>query len=172
MDKRQKDPQRQLQGRLAKERGRRFEERLAVSFDHYYRTKGLAIVEKTPEPMRPTRSLGGGKFVAHYERKAQPDYKGTVLGGRTVLIEAKFTTQDRIEQSRVLPAQADCMTRHAELGAMCYVVVGFGSGDVFRIPWSVWSDMKQRFGRKYALETELAPWRVPLTRNGILLLLD
>ena len=85
-----KDPKRQLLGKIAKARGKQFESRIDDSFA-YYAQKGFAIIEKTPEPMHPTKNLGNGKFIAYYEKQAQPDYKGTIKGGRTVMFEAKFT---------------------------------------------------------------------------------
>ena len=94
-----KDPKRQLLGKIAKVRGKQFESRIDDSFA-YYAQKGFAIIEKTPEPMHPTKNLGNGKFIAYYEKQAQPDYKGTIKGGRTVMFEAKFTAADRMEQSR------------------------------------------------------------------------
>lgn len=170
MNGRQKDPKRQLIGAISKAKGKHFEERLDASFAHY-RERGWAIVEKTPEPMRPTKSLGNGKFIAYFEKKAQPDYKGTLKGGRTVMFEAKFTATDRMEQSRVLQSQADYMERHTALGARCFVLAGFGSGEVYNIPWDVWSHMKEHFGRKYVTEADLEPYRVYIARNGTLLIL-
>lgn len=168
-----KDPRRQLQGAVSKAQGKKFEERLDKSFAHY-KAHGFAIIEKTPEPMRPTKNLGSGKFEAFFEKKAQPDYKGTIKGGRTVMFEAKFTSTDRMEQSRVLQGQADYLDRHHELGARCYVIVGFSSGAVYRFPWNIWRNLKKHFGRKYVTEadTEIAAYQVPVTRDGVLLLLD
>ena len=94
-----KDPRRQMIGAVSKAKGKQFEERLDRAFA-YYKAHGFAIIEKTPEPMRPTQNLGNGKFVAFFEKKAQPDYKGTIKGGRTVMFEAKFTTTGKMEQSR------------------------------------------------------------------------
>lgn len=167
----QKDPKRQLQGKLAKEKGKRFEARLDATFV-YYKERGYAVIEKTPEPMRPTRSLGNGKFVAYYEKKAQPDYKGTIKGGRTVMFEAKYTSTDRMEQSRVLDSQAAYLDKHAALGARCYVLAGFDSGEVYCIPWAVWSEMKEHFGRKYVTEADLEQYRVRQSWNGVLLILN
>lgn len=166
----QKDPRRQQIGRAAKEKGKRFEARLDASFD-YYRTTGFALIEKTPEPMRPTKSIGNGKFIAYYEKKAQPDYKGVLKGGREILFEAKYTSADRMEQSRVLDSQAEYMTKHAELGARCYVIAGFDSGEVYCIPWRVWSTMKEQFGRKYVTEADLDNYRVQQAWNDVLLIL-
>lgn len=169
-DPREKDPRRQLLGKLAKEMGKKFEQRLDQTFE-YYDERGYAIVEKTPEPMRPTKSLGNGKFIAYFEKKAQPDYKGTLKGGRALVFEAKFTSTDRMEQSRVLPGQQEYMEKHCKLGARCYVVIGFISGEVYRLPWEVWRDMKEIFGRKYVTEKDIQKYRVATAWNGTLYLL-
>ena len=166
-----KDPMRQLPGAVSRAQGRRFEERLDDSFA-YYADRGFAIVEKTPEPMRPTKNLGNGKFIAFFEKKAQPDYKGTIKGGRTLLFEAKFTSTDRITQDRVGREQSEYLSRYQRLGARCFVVVGFASGDVYRIPWDVWSNMKAFFGRKYVKEIDLEKFRVHIAWNGVLQLLE
>lgn len=171
--KAEKDPRRQLQGKASKAQGKLFEERLDAAFARY-RENGFAIIEKTPEPMRPTESLGGGRFVAFFEKKAQPDYKGTIKGGRTVLYEAKFTQTSKLEQSRVTSGQAEYLNQHQALGARCYVLAGFATGNVYRIPWPIWRDMKAHFGRKYISESDSAmqDFKVFQTRDGILLLLD
>lgn len=164
------NPDRRLQGRMSKAKGKLFEERLDAAFE-YYKRNGFAIIEKTPEPMRPTKSLGGGKFVAFFERKAQPDYKGTLKGGRTVLFEAKYTDSDRMEKSRVQKGQEEYLDKHQKLGARCYVLAGFGSGEVYCIPWDVWQDMKDLYGRKYVKETDLKAFRVATAWNYLLMIL-
>lgn len=161
---------RQLQGRISKAKGKAFEQRLDDTFE-YYRSRGAAKIEKTPEPMRPVKQIGNGKFVAFYEKKAQADYKGTLKGGRTIVFEAKYTSAEKMEQSRVSQDQADYMDEHAALGARCYVVIGFDSGEVYCIPWNVWKDMKALFGRKYVKETDIQKYRVKSAWNGALLLL-
>lgn len=167
----EKDPMRQLLGKIARERGKQFEGRIDTALE-YYATKGFAEIEKTPEPMRVTKNLGNGKFIAFFEKKAQPDYKGTLKGGRSIMFEAKFTASDRMEQSRVLDGQSNYMTRQQRLGARCYVVIGFQTMEVYRIPWEVWSTMKEHFGRKYVTEADLKKYRVPTAWNGVLMLLD
>ena len=162
---------RQLLGKIAKARGKQFESRIDDSFA-YYAQKGFAIIEKTPEPMHPTKNLGNGKFIAYYEKQAQPDYKGTIKGGRTVMFEAKFTAADRMEQSRVLQSQQDYMDRHQALGARCFVIAGFSSGMVYCVPWDIWKTMKDHFGRKYVTEADLEKYQVQTAWNGTLLLLN
>lgn len=166
-----KDPRRQRLGAIAKANGKHFEERLDQAFS-YYRDRGYAIIEKTPEPMRPTKNLGNGKFIAFFEKKAQPDYKGVIKGGRAVMFEAKFTSKNRMEQNRVEQGQGEYMDCHETLGARCFVVVGFSTGEVYRLPWDDWKAMKQKWGRKYVTEADLEDYRVPTARNGALLLLD
>jgi recombination protein U len=150
---------RHVQGAKARTQGKAFEDRLTVSLE-WYTAKGYASIEKTPEPMKVLRNMGRGQFLACFEKKAQPDFTGTIRGGRSIMFEAKYTTSDRLEQSRVLPGQADYLSRHLVLGARCYVIAGFATGNVYRIPWEVWQDMKQRFGRKYVREADLEIYRV------------
>ncbi len=165
-----KDPRHQRQGLVNRARGKQFEARLDTAFE-YYKARGSAVVEKTPEPMKPIRNMGQGRFLACYERKAQPDYKGTIKGGRSVMFEAKFTSTDRIKQEKVSEAQGDYLDEHQALGARCYVLAGFLTGAVYRLPWDDWKGMKERFGRKYVTEADLQPYRVPTDRAGRLLIL-
>lgn len=166
-----KDPRKQYLGKLVRAMGKRFEDRLARSFEYYQHT-GMALVEKTPEPMRILRRLDNGKFIACFEKKAQPDYKGTIKGGRTVVFEAKFTSSDKIEESAVLQHQADYMDMYTALGARSFVLVGFASGNVYKVPWGDWKTMKQRYGHKHATEAELEPYRVKTAWNDTLMIFD
>lgn len=159
------------QGMVNRAQGKLFEERIDAALAYYDRL-GLASVEKTPEPMRPLKRLSEGRFVAAFEKPAQPDYKGTLQGGRAVVFEAKHTTTGQMEQSRVTEAQAKRLEHHQELGALCFVVAGFGSEEVYRVPWKVWRDMKAAFGRKYVTPKDLEEYRVRLGRSGVLLLLE
>lgn len=166
-----KDPKRQLLGQIARQKGQLFEQRLDSSFA-YYRERGYALIEKTPEPMKVIKPEGNGRFLACYTKKAQVDYKGVLKGGREILIEAKFTSADRMEQNRVLETQQAYMEAHQALGARCYVVIGFSSGNVYKIQWDVWKNMKQFFGRKYVKEDDIQKFKVKTAWNGTLFLLD
>jgi len=166
-----KNPRRQARGIRAKAQGRQFEERMDAAFA-YYRAQGLADVEKTPEPMRVVKNLGNGKFIAFFEKKAQADYSGVLRGGRAVVLEAKFTSAGRMEQGRVTPEQAAFLEQRQSLGAWCFVLAGFASGHVYRLPWVAWRDMKEIFGRKYVTEGDLAEFRTPMSRTGLPLVLE
>ena len=168
---RQKDPMRQYLGKVSKAKGQAFEKTLDTTFE-YYKEKGFAHIEKTPEPMRPVRNLGNGKFEAFYEKKAQADYKGTLKGGRTIIFEAKYTDSDRITKDRVSKEQSDYMDSHHALGARCYVIIGYKSGEAYRIPWDVWQRMKEIYGRKYLKETDVQQYKIKSAWNAVLMILE
>lgn len=155
---------RQMRGALEHAQGQQFETRLNAAFD-FYRDRGLADIQKTPEAMRVVKNLGNGKFVAVFEKKAQADYSGVLANGRAVAMEAKSTKADRIEQGRVTKEQGDFLELRQSMGAVCFVLAGFSSGNVYRLPWVVWRDMKDIFSRKSVTEEDLAEFRVP--RQGL-----
>ena len=142
----------------------------------WYEAKGLAGIEKTPEPMKPLRKPNArGQFLACYTKSAQPDFEGTLLGGRSVIFDAKHTTADRIEYKALSKEQADRLELHHKLGAHAFVVVAFDMEDFYRIPWPNFRDMKQIFGRKYIkrLECEDREVAYPLPyMAGVLKLLE
>ncbi|OPZ65914.1 MAG: Holliday junction-specific endonuclease [Firmicutes bacterium ADurb.Bin506] len=166
-----KDPVKQYQGAVSRAQGKHFEDYIDLAL-RYYEQRGEATIEKTPEPMRPTKDLGNGKFLAYYEKQAQPDYKGTRKGGKTVIFEAKYTSATQIDQSRVTREQAERFDKYHSMGAECFVVAGLGNGNCYRVPWEVWRDMKGRFGHKHATAEELEPYQLSIGRSGVLLLLD
>lgn len=165
-----RNPQMQVQNSLNRARGKKFEQAIDNSL-LIYQQQGFASIEKTPEPMRVLENLGMGKFLAIFTKKAQPDYEGTVKGGRSVKFEAKYTSTDRMTQSVVRGHQTEHLEIHHKLGAHCFVVIGFSSGNVYRLPWEVWRDMKIHFGRKYVKEDDLQKYRVAVGTTGNLLLL-
>lgn len=159
--------QRGLRSRLD---GEIFENMIQTSLD-WYRDKGLAYVEKTPEPMRPLAPPNKqGQFKACYTKAGQPDFKGTLIGGRAIVFEAKHTGDDRIEYGRLTAEQVQSLTDHDRLGAAAYVMVSFKLQNFYRIPWSVWRDMKELYGRKYIKEAELERYRVKFIAGVIKML--
>ena len=156
----------QWKGKINKANGGIFESELEMVFKSL-KQKGLAIIEKTPEPMKIIKSLGNGRFEAFLEKKAQPDFKGVLEYGQAIMIEAKYTSTDRIEQSRVSPGQADYLSVCSEIGAYCFVAVRFSSGGIYLVPWETWKKMKQLFGRKYAKETDLECWELKLMLKSL-----
>ena len=126
-----------------------------------YRLDGLAEITKPPEPMKPlSRPNARGQFTACYTKQAQPDYKGTLKGGRAVVFEAKHTDADRMQRSVISEEQEKQLNRHQKLGAECFVLVSFGLQQFFRIPWEVFRDMKDHYGRKYIKPEDLEEYTI------------
>ena len=163
MYRQEKDPRKQLIGARSRAAGNIFEDIINAACE-YYDEKGVAYIEKTPEPMQPTRDVGNGRFIAYFKKRAQADYKGTLAGGRSIQFEAKHTDHDRILQSVVTEDQAACLDKTEAMGGVCGVIVSFLHQEFFFVPWDVWKNMKQHFGRKYATPKDLMKWKV--SRNG------
>ena len=163
--------QRSQQGLQSKRAGESFEDMIAASL-MWYEIKGLACIEKTPEPMRQlSKPNKRGHFLSCYEKRAQPDFKGTITGGRSVVFEAKHTDSDRIEYSRLSDEQIKKLSKHHALGAAAFVLVSFGMQDFYRIPWEVWRDMKAIYKHKHMKQPECEPYRVQYIA-GVLKLLE
>ena len=77
--------------------GHIFESCIESGCDDYSRQE-RAEVEKTPEPFRVTQKGKDGKFEGRFITNAQPDFKGTLIGGRAIVFEAKHTTTPKIHQ--------------------------------------------------------------------------
>lgn len=145
------------QNRKNRAQGAFFEQMINGACD-FYRSRQIADIEKTPEPMQPTKDLGGGKFIAHYTSTAQADYKGFLFGGRAVNFEAKYTDVEKMTQDRVTADQTERLER-ALNSEPCLCPVSFGSVGFYRVPWTVWRDMKGQFGHKYTRPRRQRPMR-------------
>lgn len=150
-----------LTGKQAKSDGDFFERMIDEACERYKINK-LAYIDKTPEPMKPLRPIGKGQFVACYQKQAQPDYKGTLLGGRSIVFEAKMTSSDRILQDRVTSWQMEALKEHQFYGADVFILIYFmNHNSCFKIPIDVWGNMKVNFGRKYIKPDELGDYSIP-----------
>lgn len=144
-------------GALNRAEGQRFESRIEAAC-RYYRTAGLALIKKTPEPVKILSKINTrGQFNACYERKADPDYQGTLKGGRSVVFEAKYTSGDRITTSRLTQEQINALEFHWSMGAAAFVLIGIQQ-EYFRVPWEVWRKLPK--GHQYMDCYDAAPFRV------------
>lgn len=163
--------QRSVRGSQSRQAGAYFESIIEASL-RWYRDKGLAEITKTPEPMKPLgKPNQRGQFLACFTKAAQPDFKGTLHTGRSVVFEAKNTMNDRIEYKATTEEQNEQLERHHKLGAVVFVLVAFNLQDFYRVPWPVWRSMKKLYGRKYLKPAELEQYRVQYIA-GVLKLLD
>lgn len=139
----------------------------------YYLNRGEADIEKTPEPMKP---LGGadrsGRFLACYTKQAQPDYKGILRGGMAVTFEAKHTDSGKMTQDRVSYAQSLRLASTERFGGVAFVLCSFSGKRFYRVPWAVWFNMKEHFGRKYITPADVEAYRLKFGGPGVLLFLE
>ena len=158
---------RQVTGLRSRAAGELFERQIEGSL-HWHFDRCLLRADKTPEPMKPIRPVGrNGQFLAHYEKKAQVDFCGTMLGGRSVRFEAKQTDTDRFERKRLTDEQMNDLRDHQKLGALSFVLLCFGHDRFYRVPWKVWDDMKAIYGRQYVTEKDVQQFRIPFTSGVI-----
>lgn len=147
-----------IQGKRNRAMGLKFEEIVDEACE-YYKSLDIAYIEKTPEPMKVLGVINRkmGHFKACFDKAAQPDYKGTMQGGRAVVFEAKHTETDRIKQEAVTEDQTDAMNQHEAMGALCFVIVCLDN-KYFRVPWAKWKTMKEDCGHKYMNADDLNPY--------------
>lgn len=157
-----KNVQRQQKGKRSKAVGEHFENMISRSCV-YYNDISFAYIEKTPEPMKVLRTVPcqPGKFISCFLKAAQPDYKGTLKGGRAIVFEAKHTDKDKLERRRLTDKQMASLKKHYELGALAYVIVSFGLQKFYRIPWEIWRDMKKLYGRQYVTQEDICEYEIP-----------
>lgn len=163
------NPRKQIIGRQSKANGALFEAWLTASCK-YYEERGIACIVKTPEPMKPIKSLGQGRFMACFTKKGEPDYKGILCDGTGIMFEAKHTDSDRIKQSVITDKQWESLETYERFGAYCYVMVSIGLTKFYRVPWHVWKKMKELFDHKFMTEQELEPYKLQEKHCTILIL--
>ena len=149
-----------IQGKRNRAQGLNFEATIDEACE-YYKSAGTAYIEKTPEPMKPIGVLNRnmGHFKAVFTKAAQPDYKGTMAGGRAIVFEAKHTESDRIKQDAVTEDQWKALDLHEAMGAITFVLVALDLS-YYRVPWERWKTMKQDLGHKYMNAEDLEPYKL------------
>lgn len=156
MDKVKLDPR--YQGMLNNAQGQHFEKAIEAGCK-YYRNREEAEIEKTPEPFRVMKKLTNGTFTGRFTALAQPDFQGTLKGGRSICFEAKYTTTDRMRRNVLTDNQMEVLENHHKLGALAAVCIGIRD-DYFFIPWYVWRDMKEHFKRQYVTVEDVKVYKV------------
>jgi recombination protein U len=134
-----------------------------------YHERGRAEIDKTPEPFRVTKKHPDGTFTGRFTAHAQPDFQGTLAGGRSICFEAKYTTTEQMKRGVLTETQMKLLEEHERAGAVAGVCIGIKDQFYF-IPWAVWQDMKAIFGRQYITATDVEEYRVKF--NGAVLFLD
>lgn len=161
-----------IKGAMARASGEAFE-RMVMNAMAFYEDRGVAVIDKTPEAFKVLRPAdrSKGQFICCFTKKAQPDFKGILSDATMVLFDAKHTDKGQIRRDVVTDEQEACFERYMKMGAMCFLVVSLGFEKYYRVPWVVFRDMKQIYGRKYMAEKDLSPYRVDYS-DGVLKFLE
>lgn len=102
--------------------GKCFEERVKLVCE-MYRKRGVAVIDKTPEPIRQLGKMDShGRFKACYEKKAQPDFKG-VHKGVPICFDAKATESERFSLSNILPWQVEYLNDFRKAGGDAFILL-------------------------------------------------
>lgn len=155
-------------GLKAKRNGTHFEmaiERACL----YYKNMGIAHIQKTPEPMKQIATINArlGHFKAHYVKKAQPDFTGTLNGGKSIVFEAKNTDSTNLPFDRINKHQALDLDYHEFLGARTFLLIAFSIKRFYAVPWEEWKWMQENNGKKSVNETELADYQISMNKGII-----
>ncbi len=164
----QQTAKRQHQNAMNNAQGHLFESAILAGCNTY-REDGRAEINKTPEPFRVLNKGIDGMFMGRFTAHAQSDFQGTLEDGRSIVFEAKTTTSDRMKRDVLTAEQQNALESHMSLGAVTGVCVGFEDKFYF-IPWNVWRDMKEHYGRKYITANDVEEYQVKF--NGSVLFLD
>lgn len=150
---------RQYKNRVNNAQGQHFEREILAGC-RIYEHHGIATIDKTPEPFRVTsKNHRTGEFTGRFSTHAQPDFQGTLHGGRSIMFEAKRTSKDRITRNVLTDTQMEILEKHNRLGALCGVCICI-QDDFFFIPWNVWRDMKEMYGRQYLKAEDIEEYKV------------
>ena len=164
----QRSAKQQYQNAVNNAQGHLFEDAITAGCNTY-RDSGRGEINKTPEPFRVLNKGNNGSFIGRFTAHAQPDFQGTLESGRSIVFEAKTTTTDRLKRDILTVEQQNALERHLNLGAVAAVCVSI-EDKFFFIPWEIWRDMKNHYGRKYVTAEDIEQYRVKF--NGCVLFLD
>lgn len=147
--------------------GKNFESFIIAACD-YYRDRGLADITKVDEPFTVLELYDRGRFKGQFNKKANPDFEGTLRGGHSICFEAKYTSQKRMAKSVISDKQEEVLSYKSVLGAVVGVCVGIVDRYFF-VPWEVWDNMEEIYGKKSVTADDLAKFEVKF-RHGIMFL--
>jgi recombination protein U len=126
-----------------------------------YMKQGKATVVKIPTNFLPLRDNNGRIFSCKVEKKSCVDYIGR-YGIYPIAIEAKHTSDDRIDLRQVEDHQAEFMDKwNNENDAIGIVLVSFKLQEFYAVPWQWWTRARKlwmdtiRKGKRKAPETEI-----------------
>lgn len=125
--------ERSFRSRVNNSQGQLFEKIVQLGCE-FYREKGIAKITKIAEPFRVLKKLQNGKFEGRFIANAEPDFQGTISGGKSIVFEAKYTSTNKFNVSVLSDQQKESLNEHFKLGGYTFVVIGIKDRQFF-VPW-------------------------------------
>lgn len=150
------------------ESGLLFERQIEAACQHYEES-GKAAVAKIPEPFRVIKKLAQGRANVQFLKHADPDFMGAARKGRCIVFEAKYTSKDRMESRVLTGRQWQALEKYWQMAAFAGVCCGIQEKYYF-VPWAVFRDMRNVYGRQYVTQEDIAPYEVRHTGNAVMFL--
>ncbi|HHX59726.1 MAG TPA: Holliday junction resolvase RecU [Epulopiscium sp.] len=119
-------------------RGSMLEELITLTND-LYREKGLALVQKIPTPIKPTRIDQATRTItqAYFEQKSTVDFIG-VVQGVPVCFDAKETTLKSFPFSNIHLHQIEFMKDFTKQNGEAFLIVSFKEYDeMYLLPFEI-----------------------------------
>ena len=160
--------------RNAKNDGSAFES-LVIMACESYRMKGIASINKTPNPWKVKRS--GGEIVSAFPTKEGRlvDFIGIIRGGLAVAFDAKSTLlNSRFDLGHVENHQVEFLLEYEKLGGLSFLLIEFiGRRAVYLVPIKEYAEywrQAQQGGRKSIPYADFKKW--PRVKQGRGVILD
>lgn len=130
--------------------------------NEWYRSRGIAFIEKIPTEFIPLRDKYGRVFDVKVTHKASVDFIGRYYD-KPIMVEAKHTGSGSIRLDAVQPNQAKDMDEFTAGGGLGLVVVSFEFRSFFAVPWEIWGAAYDLRIRQKDLRSELTilGWAAP-----------
>ncbi|MGG1662915.1 Holliday junction resolvase RecU [Brevibacillus sp. NRS-1366] len=107
-------------------RGKGFEDILNYT-NLQYEQAGIALINKRPTPIKPTKTKGSRVLAGYFEEKSTVDYDG-VYRGRAIYFEAKSTRErTRFDLANISKHQIEHLEKADKSGAVCFLLIEFAA---------------------------------------------
>jgi len=102
-----------------------------------YENGGVAMINKSPTPVKVLKSNGHKVINGVYESKSTVDYDG-VYKGRAIYFEAKTVKGRRFDLKNIHDHQIKHLEKAHKLGAVCFLLIEFSdSRTIYYVPFTV-----------------------------------
>lgn len=151
-------------------RGSTLEELINRS-NEWYRSSGLALIQKIPTPITPISIDKQSRHItlAYFEQKSTVDYIGAVQG-IPVCFDAKECGADTFPLQNIHPHQVAFMKEFEEQGGIAFIILSYTlKNEIYYLPfdriWDFWQRMEQGGRKSFTYEEIDKSWKIRSYRD-------